>query len=182
MRLTPSGWGTLGAGVGLYATGVVLGLPELTVAGAALLLLLVAAVGWVLRPPSLSVSRQLEPVRVRRGSPALGLVSIANTGHRRAPRLTVEDRAGDRVVTLDLPPLHPGEDFTSTYRLPTDRRGRVRRRAAGAGSDRPVRPAGPAATVRGGGPPVGPSAKPPGPGGQVRLDHRDGRPDGRHRS
>ena len=123
MRLTSSGWGTLGAGIGLYVTGVVLGLPELTVAGAALLLLLVAAVGWVLRPPSLSVSRQLEPVRVRRGNPALGLVSITNTGHRRAPRLTVEDRAGDRMVTLDLPPLHPGEFFTSTYRLPTDRRG-----------------------------------------------------------
>ncbi len=45
MRLTPSGWGALAAGAGLYATGVALGLPELTVAGAALLLLLVAAVG-----------------------------------------------------------------------------------------------------------------------------------------
>jgi uncharacterized protein (DUF58 family) len=123
MRLTSSGWGTLGAGAGLYATGVALGLPELTVAGAALLLLLVAAVAWVLRPPSLSVSRQLEPVRVRQGSPALGLVSIANIGHRRAPRLTVEDRAGDRAVTLDLPPLPTGQDFTATYRLPTDRRG-----------------------------------------------------------
>jgi uncharacterized protein (DUF58 family) len=123
MRLTSSGWGTLGAGIGLYVAGVALGLPELTVAGAALLLLLVAAVGWVLRPPSLSVSRQLEPVRVRRGNPALGQVSITNTGHRRAPRLTVEDRAGDHMVTLDLPPLHAGEFFTSTYRLPTDRRG-----------------------------------------------------------
>lgn len=123
MRLTSSGWGTLGAGAGLYAAGVILGLPELTVAGAALLLLLVAALAWVLRPPSLSVSRQLEPVRVRKDNPALGLVSIANTGHRRAPRLTVEDRAGDRTVSLDLPPLAPGRDFTSTYRLPTDRRG-----------------------------------------------------------
>jgi uncharacterized protein (DUF58 family) len=123
MRPTTSGWGTLAAGAGLYATGVALGFAELTVAGAALLLLLAAAVGWVLRPPHLSVSRQLEPVRVRRGSPALGLVRIANTGHRRAPRLTVEDRAGDRVVALDLPPLHPGEHYASTYRLPTDRRG-----------------------------------------------------------
>jgi uncharacterized protein (DUF58 family) len=123
MTLTLSGWGALGAGIGLYAAGVALGLPELTVAGAALVLLLLAAVGWVLRPPSLSVSRQLEPVRVRRRSPALGLVSITNTGHRRAPRLTVEDSAGDRVVTLEVPPLHPAEVFTSTYRLPTDRRG-----------------------------------------------------------
>ncbi len=123
MRLTSSGWGALGAGAGLYATGAVLGLPELMIAGAALFLLLAAAVGWVLRPPSLSVSRQLEPVRVRRGSPALGLVRIANTGRRRAPGLSVADQAGDRVVTLDLPALRPGQQFTSTYRLPTDRRG-----------------------------------------------------------
>jgi uncharacterized protein (DUF58 family) len=123
MRLTASGWGALGAGAGLYATGVVLGLPELTIAGAALFLLLAAAVGWVLRPPSLSVTRQVEPVRVRRGSPALGLVRIANTGRRRAPGLSVADRAGDRVVTLGLPALRPGQQFTSTYRLPTDRRG-----------------------------------------------------------
>lgn len=123
MRLTASGRGTLAAGAGLYAAGVALGWPELTVGGATLLLLLAAAVGWVLRPPSLSVSRQLEPVRVRRGSPALGLIRIANTGRRRAPRLTVEDRAGDRAVVLDLPPLHPGEQYSSTYRLPTDRRG-----------------------------------------------------------
>ena len=123
MRPTASGWGTLAAGAGLYASGVALGLAELTVAGAALLLLLVAAVGWVLRPPSLSVSRQVEPVRVRRGSPALGLVTITNTGRRRAPRLVVEDRAGDRVVGLDVPALHPGQQHSSTYRLPTDRRG-----------------------------------------------------------
>jgi uncharacterized protein (DUF58 family) len=123
MRLTPSGWATLAAGAGLYATGVALGLAELTVAGAALLLLLVAAVGWVLRPPSLVVSRQVEPVTVRRGNPALGLVRILNAGRRRAPGLTVEDRAGDRSVALDVAPLLPGKDFTSTYRLPTDRRG-----------------------------------------------------------
>jgi uncharacterized protein (DUF58 family) len=123
MRPTSSGWGTLGAGAGLYAAGVALGLPELTVAGAALLLLMVAAVVWVVRPPSLAVSRQVEPARVRRGSPALGLVSIANRGRRRAPRLTVEDRAGERTVVLDLPPLRPGQQHSSTYRLPTGRRG-----------------------------------------------------------
>lgn len=123
MRPTRSGWGTIVAGVGLYAIGVALGFPELVVAGAALLLLLVAALVWVLRPPSLSVTRQIEPSRVRRGSPALGFVSVANIGSRRSPRLTVEDRAGDRTVGLDLPPLRPGQHRSSTYRLPTSRRG-----------------------------------------------------------
>lgn len=123
MKPTRSGWGTLAAGALLYVAGVVLGLPELTVAGAALLLLMAAAVAWVLRPPTLTVTRQIEPVRVRRGSPALGLVSVANRGRRRSPRLTVEDRAGDRTVTLDLPPLQPERHHASTYRLPTGRRG-----------------------------------------------------------
>ena len=123
MKPTRSGWGTIVAGAGLYATGVALGLAELVVAGAALLLLLAVAVAWVLRPPSLAVTRQIEPSRVRRGSPALGLVRVECTGHRRSPRLTVEDRAGDRSVGLDLPPLRPGQHRSSTYRLPTTRRG-----------------------------------------------------------
>jgi uncharacterized protein (DUF58 family) len=123
MRPTRSGWGTIVAGVGLYAVGVALGLVELVVAGAALVLLLVAAIAWVLRPPSLAATREIEPSRVRRGSPALGLVTVANVGHRRSPRLTFEDRAGDRTVALELPPLSAGEKRSSTYRLPTDRRG-----------------------------------------------------------
>ncbi len=123
MRPTRTGWGTLAAGIGLYVTGVALGFPELTVAGFALLLLVAAAVAWILRPPHLSVARQVEPVRVRRDSPALGLVRIANTGRRRAPRVTVEDPAGSHVVALDVPALAPGQVYESTYRLPTDRRG-----------------------------------------------------------
>lgn len=123
MRPTRSGWGAIVAGVGLYAIGVALGLAELVVAGAALLLLLAAAFAWVLRPPSLSVTRQIEPSRVRRGSPALGLVSVANVGRRRSPRLRLEDRAGDRTVGLELPALRPGQHRSSTYRLPTGRRG-----------------------------------------------------------
>jgi uncharacterized protein (DUF58 family) len=123
MRPTRSGWGAIVAGVGLYAIGVALGLEELVVAGAALLLLLVAAVIWVLRPPALSVARQIEPSRVRRGSPALGLVTVTNNGGRRSPRVSVEDRVGEGTVSLDLPPLRPGQKRSSTYRLPTDRRG-----------------------------------------------------------
>ncbi len=150
-------------------------------AGAALLLLLVAAVGWVLRPPSLAVSRQLEPVRVRRGSPALGLVRIRNTGRRRAPGLTVEDRAGDRSVALDVPALRPGQEFASTYRLPTDRRGifdvgpLVLAQTDPFGLLARRRPFGEAARLW-----VHPRSHPV-PAARSGADHRDGRPHGRHR-
>jgi uncharacterized protein (DUF58 family) len=123
MRPTSTGWGAIASGVGLYVLGAILGYPELVVAGAGLLLLVVAGFGWVLRPPSLSIHRQVEPVRVRRGGPALGLVEVGNIGRRHTPRLVVEDRAGSAVVSLELPSLHTAQLHRSTYRLPTDRRG-----------------------------------------------------------
>jgi uncharacterized protein (DUF58 family) len=113
----------MAAAVLAYAVGVVLGYRELTVIGGLLILLMVAAVGWVLFPPSLTVTRQVEPGRVRRNDAALGLVDVANTGRRRAPRLQVEDRAGAQLVRLELPALRAGASFASTYRIPTARRG-----------------------------------------------------------
>ncbi|MCU4187106.1 DUF58 domain-containing protein [Acidiferrimicrobium sp. IK] len=123
MRPTQTGWSTLGAGVAVYVLGVVLGYPELCVLAGALVLLVAAAFVWVLHPPTLAVERQLEPVRVRRGGAALGLVQVTNVGRRRAPRLRVEDRVGLERVTVELPPLRPAASHSTTYRLPTGRRG-----------------------------------------------------------
>ncbi|MDQ6782927.1 MAG: DUF58 domain-containing protein [Actinomycetota bacterium] len=123
MRPTASGWSTLVGGILAYAIGVILGYPELVIAAGVLLGLMLAAVGWVVLPPHLAVRREVAPTRVRRADASLGLVEITNTGRRRAPRLLLEDRAGADTVTLDLPPLRPGDQHTSTYRLPTRRRG-----------------------------------------------------------
>ncbi|MDQ2723904.1 MAG: DUF58 domain-containing protein [Actinomycetota bacterium] len=123
MRPTASGWSTLVGGILVYAVGVILGYPELVIAAVVLLGLMVAALVWVVVPPHLAVRREVAPTRVRRADAALGLVELTNTGRRRAPRLQLEDRAGAESVTLDLPPLHPGDQHTSTYRLPTRRRG-----------------------------------------------------------
>ncbi|MGI8752167.1 MAG: DUF58 domain-containing protein [Acidimicrobiales bacterium] len=123
MRPTASGWSTLVGGILVYAVGVILGYPELVIAAVVLLGLMVAALVWVVVPPHLAVRREVAPTRVRRADAALGLVELTNTGRRRAPRLQLEDRAGAETVTLDLPPLHPGDQHTSTYRLPTRRRG-----------------------------------------------------------
>lgn len=123
MRPTASGWSTLVGGILVYAVGVILGYPELVIAAVVLLGLMVAATVWVVVPPHLAVRREVAPTRVRRADAALGLVEITNTGRRRAPRLLLEDRAGPDTVTLDLPPLRPADQHTSTYRLPTRRRG-----------------------------------------------------------
>ncbi|MDQ2726188.1 MAG: DUF58 domain-containing protein [Actinomycetota bacterium] len=123
MRPTASGWSTLIGGILVYAIGVILGYPELVIAAVVLLGLVVAAVVWVVVPPHLAVRREVAPTRVRRADASLGLVEITNTGRRRAPRLLLEDRAGADTVALDLPPLRPRDHHTSTYRLPTRRRG-----------------------------------------------------------
>jgi uncharacterized protein (DUF58 family) len=130
VRPTLTGWSALSAGVALYTVGVALGYPELVVGGAALLLLVVAAFGWVVREPHLDVTRHVEPPRVRRREAALGMVKVTNTGRHRSPRLLVEDRAGTATVTIEVPPLagrRTGAQalraHRATYRIPTDRRG-----------------------------------------------------------
>jgi uncharacterized protein (DUF58 family) len=123
MRPTASGWSTLVGGILVYAVGVILGYPELVIAAVVLLGLVAAAFAWVVLPPHLAVRREVAPTRVRRADAALGLIEISNTGRRRAPRLLVEDQAGTDTVTVDLPPLRPGDRHTSTYRLPTRKRG-----------------------------------------------------------
>jgi uncharacterized protein (DUF58 family) len=123
VRPTPAGWSAVAGGLAAYAVGVILGYPELVVAGVVLLGLVVAGFGWVVRPPRMTVRREVAPERVRRAAAALGLVELTNAGRHRSPRLRLEDRAGARTEPLDLPPLRPGAKQVFTYRLATARRG-----------------------------------------------------------
>src|SRR5690606_21526403 len=78
--------------------------------------------GWVLRRPSLTVRREIEPDRVTRGTPAFGVLDLRNTGRVAAgPAIAVEP-CGDERVTVDVPRLPVDGAITRRYRLPTDHR------------------------------------------------------------
>ncbi len=123
LRLTRTGRGIAAGGVVLLGLGLWLVYPELlALAGAAALALLVGWL-WLLRKPTLDVHRDVEPERVARGDPALGLVEVRNAGRSTSPGFTALDRVGADRVNVDVPALGAGQRHVATYQLPTRRRG-----------------------------------------------------------
>jgi uncharacterized protein (DUF58 family) len=120
--LTARGAGCAGLVIVLYVGGVLLGYEELLVPATATLVALFLGLGWVLRRPSLTVRREVEPDRVTRGTPAFGVLDLRNAGRvASAPALAVEP-CGDERVIVDVPRLPVGSTVTRRYRLPTERR------------------------------------------------------------
>jgi uncharacterized protein (DUF58 family) len=123
--LTPLGWGTAAGAVLLYAAGWWLGYPEPAVLGLAGLIAVALAAVWTLPRPKLEVSREIAPVKVERGEPAVGVLHVTNKGRGIRGGLVAHDAAGSAATTVDVPRLRPGGTRTVTYRLPTGRRGEI---------------------------------------------------------
>ncbi len=113
-----------------------LGYPELAVLGSAAALAVVSALAWVRPVPRLHVQREIAPAKVARGDPAIGMLTITNSGRGTRPglpgtraltaaALRAADSCAGEPVSVRLPPLAPGKATTVGYRLPTGRRGAV---------------------------------------------------------
>ncbi|MDL4774647.1 DUF58 domain-containing protein [Actinomadura xylanilytica] len=122
--LTPLGWGTAAGSAALYAAGWWLGYPEPAMLALAGLAAVAVAIGWTLPRPRLEVRREITPLRVGRGEPAVGVLHVTNKG-RGVRALTAYDAAGSTTVAVDVPRLRAGGTRTVTYRLPTGRRGEI---------------------------------------------------------
>ncbi|MCP2336389.1 DUF58 domain-containing protein [Actinomadura rupiterrae] len=122
--LTPLGRGTAAASAVLYAAGWWLGYPEPAALAVAGLVAVVAAVLWTLPSPNLEVAREIAPVKVRRGEPASGVLTVTNRG-RSVRGLSALDAAGATSVDVAVPALRRGARETVTYALPTGRRGEI---------------------------------------------------------
>ncbi|MBF8194613.1 DUF58 domain-containing protein [Nonomuraea sp. K274] len=121
--ITRAGWGLVAASALLYALGAPFGYAQsavLAVAG-------VAAVGvsalWTLRGARLDVRREVTPVKVARGEPAVALLHVRNTGRWALSGLVARDTCRGTTVAVELPPLARRTSRTVSYRLPTRRRG-----------------------------------------------------------
>jgi uncharacterized protein (DUF58 family) len=122
---TARGWGLAAGTVLGFVAGWWLGYPELSTVASAGLAALVLGRILLLRKVSLDVSRDVAPVRVTRGDPAVGVVSATNTGRWRSRPVRAADRIDGEPVTVDLPRLAPHAAHTASYLLPTRRRGEV---------------------------------------------------------
>lgn len=123
--LTRRGWCLVGAAVGLFIGGRLLGLVELAVLSVALVVLLVGADIWVRRhQPQLTAERDLKE-RLQVG--VEGRVDlVVRSGAHRTVTLALSDAfdRGRRSARFLLAPMHEGEEARAAYRFPTDRRGR----------------------------------------------------------
>jgi uncharacterized protein (DUF58 family) len=121
--LTPSGWTVLALGVASYVGGWLLGWVELMVVAAGCLIVLAAAIPFVVGRLSLTVERRLEPDRVTVGDRSVAVLHISNERRGPVAGRTIEDHVAGRRVRLDVPPLGPGRSTEAVYPLPTARRG-----------------------------------------------------------
>ena len=123
--LTRQGWLCGWAGVGLLVLARLLGIGELFVLGAVMLLLLLASALYVrLTRLDLHVDRVVHPARVHVGQLSRVEVRVRNLRAASTPVLRLRDAVtGTAGAELLVPPLDKGAASAASYRLPTDRRG-----------------------------------------------------------
>jgi uncharacterized protein (DUF58 family) len=126
MTLTSRGWSLLGAALGLFLGGRLLGLDELYVLGTAAVAL---AVGAALYTGRLSIAMGAQrslPEHLQVGVDGRVDVTVANDGVTRSTTTACTDLfdGGRRRARFLVAPLDPGEIARAAYRVPTDRRGR----------------------------------------------------------
>lgn len=122
--LTRRGWSLVGAAIGLYIGGRLLGLVQLAVLAITTLFLVLGAYVWVrFRAPQLRATRTLKE-RLQVGVD--GRVDLAVIAERASPTVSVSDAFdhGRRAARFLLPPLARDEEARAAYRFPTDKRGR----------------------------------------------------------
>jgi uncharacterized protein (DUF58 family) len=137
MRITTRGYGLLVAGVLLLAGGFWFGYPELAVLGAAAIVAVLGALGFVAWRPQLNVRRSVEPDRVMRGEQSRATLQVLNASRFFGASLVARDRLvpgrgallsrgridGAGTVPVPLVRLRPGKLTAVAYAVPTKRRG-----------------------------------------------------------
>jgi uncharacterized protein (DUF58 family) len=136
VRITTRGYGLLGAGTVLLATGFALGYPELAALGCSAVVAVAGALAFVWWRPRLTVARVADPDRVTRGEPSRVALSIANASRLFGASLVARDCVTPRstdparartggTVAVPLVQLRPGMTSSVAYPVPTRARGIV---------------------------------------------------------
>jgi len=124
--VTGRGWAVLAAATVSLIAGRLLGLEDLFLVGAGLLIVLAFAAVYVrVVKPDVVASRRVLPARVHAGASSRVELSLVNRSRRRSPLLAVRDPFDDgaRWARFLVAPLLPGELARAAYRLPTEQRG-----------------------------------------------------------
>ena len=124
--MTRAGWGAVVVAAVLLVTGYALGYPELLALAVACLVVLGLGALAVSGRPRVELGREIYPLRVTRGEPSVGVLTVRNVSAARRLRVEAyEPCAGngiDTQVPISVPTLPRGGTRQATYRLPTERR------------------------------------------------------------
>ncbi len=133
--VSPLGWGVVALGLLASWAGARWGWSELTMIGAAALVLFLACAALALGRTRVRIEAEVEPDRVTVGDPATGRIRVANLAKTPMLPILVELPVGRSAARFTLPPLVAGAEHDELFVVPTHRRG--------------VIPVGPARTVQG---------------------------------
>ncbi|TDV57159.1 DUF58 domain-containing protein [Actinophytocola oryzae] len=123
VRLTARGVSALVLGALLAGLGGWWRYPGVAAFGAALVLLVVAAVVSVVVPAPVRAERTVRPRTVHRLGTCTGTLSLTSTSRRLPVRLDAVDLIGGTPIGIEVPALAPGEESSVDYPVPTTRRG-----------------------------------------------------------
>ncbi|GGE82098.1 DUF58 domain-containing protein [Mycetocola zhadangensis] len=136
-RVVRAGWGLvapyvevvsgLGAlvllsGIVALVLGLLLGWPELTFMGIALLVAVLVALLFLIGRSTYSIDIELNPRRVIVGDRAIGRVLVTNIGKRPSTATTLEVPVGEGLAEFAIGGLQPGENTEELFAVPTNRR------------------------------------------------------------
>ena len=125
LPLTAGGWTVLVLGALAYVGGWQLGWNELMIIAAGCLVVLIAAIPFVVGRLALDVERSLQPDQVIAGEPSVAVLRIGNPRRTPIAGRSIEDHTNNRRVRIAVPALAPGGSTEAVYPLPTSRRGVV---------------------------------------------------------
>lgn len=116
------GWIVAAAGVVAALLAFVFGWNEMLAISIICLVVLVAAVPFVLRSATYRVTLELASARVQVGEPAVGRLIVHNAATRRAPGTRVQLPVGHARPEFPIPRLAPGDEHDELFTIPTQRR------------------------------------------------------------
>ena len=110
------------SGVLSLMAGLLLGWPELTFIGIALLVAILVALVFLIGRSTYSIDIELNPRRVTVGDRAIGRVLVTNIGKRTSTATTLEVPVGEGLAEFAIGSLQPGDNTEELFAVPTNRR------------------------------------------------------------
>ncbi|MCP2029994.1 uncharacterized protein (DUF58 family) [Okibacterium sp. HSC-33S16] len=110
------------SGIVSLLVGLILGWPELTFIGMALLVAVVVALLFLIGRANYSIDIELNPRRVVVGDRAIGRVLVRNVGKRASTATTLEVPVGEGLAEFAIGGLQPNEETEELFAVPTNRR------------------------------------------------------------